>query len=390
MSKSSKAKRERRRRNKAEGRPFRIVVCSYPSRTFDSVEQLMKAAVLYGDQVTLHSPMAALIGSVAALADAPTKEFVAQLLDLGALLPSEVQEQFQQFQTDDNVRILRTLLDPHTPVRSLLSAGQRGELDSFVEQIEGSRADINRVVDEQLTQAGYRGIAPAFDAGFVSIEPIDISVDFSEGYLASLQRLLLDPTMYPIFDGEVRKLLRTFVDAGEITVGTHQASRNTQATTAERFLSRLPTFPLATMDEIVDIRDDLRRPLTAFRSEMVKLSVVLRSTPLEADFDEAAQNAWVEHVEPALDELGELTRERNLLRTYGFELATGAAGASAGLVVGLAIHQPLDAAMLTSTVSAAAAASTAIVRGSIGRERKAAALNAHPYYFLHQTEARLS
>lgn len=350
----------------------------------------MKAAVLYGDQVTLHSPMAALIGSVAALGDAPTGKFVAQLLDLGAVLPSEAQAQLQQFQTADNVRILRTLLDPQTPVRSLLSEDQRLELDSCVEQIEGSRAEVGRVVDEQLTQAGYPRIAPAFDAGLVSIEPIDVSADFSEGYLASLQRLLLDPTMYPVFDGEVSKLLKTFVDAGAVTMGTYQVSRNTQVSTAERFLSRLPTFPLATMDEIVDIRHDLRRPLTAFRSEMVRLSVALGSTPLEADFDEAAQNAWVEQVEPALNELDEMTREKNLLRSYGSELATGAAGASAGLVVGLATRQPLNAAMLTSTFGAAAAASAAIVRGSIGRERKAAALDAHPYYFLHQTETRLS
>ena len=397
MSKGSKEKRERRRRNKAEGRPFRIFVCSYPSRTFDSIEQLMKAAVLYGDHVTLHSPMAALIGSVAALAGAPTQQFLAQVLELGAFLPGETQEQFQQFRTGDNVRVLGTLLDPHTPVRSLLTADQRGELDSLVEQIDGSRADVSRIVDEQLTQAGYRQIAAAFDAGLVSIEPIDIGGDFSEGYLASLQRLLLDPTMYPVFDSEVSKLLKTFVDVGAITVGKHQASRNTQATTAERFLARLPTFPLATMDEIVEIRDDLRRPLTAFRSEMVKLSVVLGSTPLEADFDEAAQNAWIEIVEKcqdvgvdAFDELDELTRERNLVRTYGVELATGAAGASAGLVVGLATHQPLDAAMLSTTVGAAAAASAAIVRGSIGRDRRAAALNAHPYYFLHQAETRLS
>ncbi|MEO8265356.1 MAG: hypothetical protein ABI706_07565 [Ilumatobacteraceae bacterium] len=46
--------------------------------------------------------------------------------------------------------------------------------------------------------------------------------------------------------------------------------------------------------------------------------------------------------------------------------------------------------MLTSTVVAAAAASAAIVRGSIGREGQAAALYAHPYFFLHQTEARLN
>ena len=144
------------------------------------------------------------------------------------------------------------------------------------------------------------------------------------------------------------------------------------------------------MDEVVGIRDELRRPLTAFRSEMVKLSVALGATPLDSDFDEAAQNAWVERVEPALDELDELTRERRLIRTYGVELASGALGASAGLIVGLATRQPLDETMLSTTAGAAAAASAAIVRGSTSRDRRAAQLNAHPYYFLHQAEARLA
>jgi hypothetical protein len=164
----------------------------------------------------------------------------------------------------------------------------------------------------------------------------------------------------------------------------YSRSRGRQAGAASGFLARLPTFPLASMDEIVDIRSELDRPLVRFRSEMVTVAQDLAVDAHSPEFGQAAEEQWIAKVRPALLELEELVEERRLRTQFAVKLpAGGALGGIGGLVVaGIVGHGTfVSAGAATGAAAVATAATAAIESAKLGRE-----LRKRPYYLLHRTE----
>jgi len=141
------------------------------------------------------------------------------------------------------------------------------------------------------------------------------------------------------------------------------------------------------MDEVVDIRAALQRPLVNFRAEMIKVTADLGLNSLRDDFDDAASELWFQRVAPALAELEEITRAAGLLRTYGCEAARGlSAPVGTALIVGLTSGNWTSgslAGMANLGVTAATCASESRKEGR-ARQRQ------NPYYFLHSAERRLA
>lgn len=85
--------------------------------------------------------------------------------------------------------------------------------------------------------------------------------------------------------------------------------------TAAALMAQLPTFPQATVDEVLDIRAELAAPLRQFRSAMVEVSKDFTSEAWEADFDDEVQNARVESVAPAISEIEASVHDNRSLLT---------------------------------------------------------------------------
>jgi hypothetical protein len=103
--------------------------------------------------------------------------------------------------------------------------------------------------------------------------------------------------------------------------------------TASGFMARLPTFPSATVDEILDIRTDLASPLTHFRSEMVAISRQFTSESWERGFDDEVHDAWVERVQPAVQNIDESVRDNRSLLTQATNWTSVAKAALPGLAI---------------------------------------------------------
>lgn len=74
-------------------------------------------------------------------------------------------------------------------------------------------------------------------------------------------------------------------------------------------MARLPTFPLATVDEVLDIRAELNPALTQFRSAMVTTAKNFTSAAWETGFEDEVHTAWVETVQPALESIDNTVRD---------------------------------------------------------------------------------
>jgi hypothetical protein len=74
---------------------------------------------------------------------------------------------------------------------------------------------------------------------------------------------------------------------------------------ASEFITRVPTFPQASVAEILDIRGELSAPLARFRAAVGRFATGVASGAHDADFAAEVADFYLEEVEPALQEIRE-------------------------------------------------------------------------------------
>jgi len=399
MGRASNRKKQRRAQQLLDASALRIVVCWSPAAHLEPALDLLKAAVLYGDQVRLLSPTLSLITNAEALAGADSQTFARALLDivlsapeLNPPLAAAIHELTGDLEPEQSAELLhRLLLDPsfasHLPEPF---AAEVRRLPGLMSQL---RERLVEAVDEHVGSSGLSEVQPALDSGTLRLQLFDLDPmddSFDAHLFSALQGLLDDESAYPLFDDPFRKLVGSAIDAGALTAPVRPVRRATEAAAAHDFLARLPTFPLATMDEVLDVRSELAVPLVRFRSEMVGLSRDLGTSVLDPDFDEAATTAWRERVMPQLQHLEELVEEKKLRRIFGQELLTRADALAPGLTFAAGvITQDSRLLAVASAVAGGTAAVSAVGRGVVRRSDLGKTVAASPYFFLHDTERLL-
>jgi hypothetical protein len=155
------------------------------------------------------------------------------------------------------------------------------------------RAQLDAVIEEKLVAANVGELLPAIDAGLLTLAPVEEQDDFFQAYIDALWSVLSDPRYYPLLDKGIADLVHAAVREGAFDPPTIGRSRGRQVGAAHEFIARLPTFPAAGMDEIIDVREELRRPLTVFRSEMVKVARDMKADAFDPELlAEAEEAGW--------------------------------------------------------------------------------------------------
>ncbi len=167
--------------------------------------------------------------------------------------------------------------------------------------------------------------------------------------------------------------------------------RLAEALIATSLLGQLETFPDASMDVILDVRERLKGARVNFRAAMSKAAAELSEAQLsDRELDAAIAHLRVETVEPALQAIREtlhtLGVRRTLLRLAKDKFTITSAGATVTMIAGASgaagarqILQGLIAAPLLAA-GAGEADHRAIVRDE---------LRSRPYWLLHDTAESL-
>ncbi len=74
-----------------------------------------------------------------------------------------------------------------------------------------------------------------------------------------------------MLDEQTNELVRLALQEGKMSIGNTSARRGKQIGLVADLFNRLPIFDIK-MDELLDIRDELHKPLVRFRAEMITLS----------------------------------------------------------------------------------------------------------------------
>lgn len=149
----------------------------------------------------------------------------------------------------------------------------------------------------------------------------------------------------------------------------------------------LPYFPDLPMDEVLDLRRSLTKPLVHFRGALAKLSREFESRAIDDGFDAEVEDAWRTQVAPALGDIREALAEHGFLS----EAASIVLGdprrllVEAGGVVAAAHGDVLSLSNLL-TAGLAAGLPLADIAGRALRQSREAKKEARKsaFYFLHR------
>jgi hypothetical protein len=413
MANKKKGKRKRRPASPAaQGKPatgsFRMIVAANPGSEMTVAPELglVKAALLYGDKVTLVSPVMTMFLRVDGLQRLSPRQTI-ELLRRTApeVLPADQVSDFE-----DNIAQVDELLR-NTPAGGIPGRLLRAEL---LRHFQPMQSELSEMVRKIGSEAGIDQLDKARAKGIVQIEDVDpgdavdllasciISAKLAETgkrqnyphsdriidtFVEKLTKHLSSGREYFIFDEPIANLVEAAIREGLFTPAKGPAGRSAQAMAASALMGRLPTFPNATVDEVLDIRTDLAPSLTQFRSAMVTTSKTFTSKPWEADFEDALNDAWVETVHPALEAIDASVRDNKSL----LALAAGVVGAANTSYPGLTIVASGLLGHVGSATALGGAFSLAAPMLQTWRDHTVAArdIRMQPFYFLYALEQAL-
>jgi hypothetical protein len=381
---------------------LKIVIATGPQQgpAGFSVEEdvrLVRSALLYADQVELISPGALMIASLAAGA-AQGPDFVFELM--GTLDESTLRhlgfdgDIAQMRSTFATIKQLNDL--PRAQRRKFLGADGSRRVRGMVAEMVGKflhgEQGFEAVTSILWEQAGAPDLAVAADAGLLTLstDAFDFGAQTGlqmEQYVETLKRLLADPHSHLMFDEQIAGIVTAMLREEQAELHPLTAEHALRAATGTGLVERLPAFPEAPMDAILEARSELAEPLVRYRKGVIDLSVKLMSGPLEPALKAEVNDLWRDEVQPTLVSLRRDLSVTRLAKDAAFNLATDAkalVSGAAGVGVFFGVGSVADLAKWST--AAAATAGGFVIQSATQSVRAAAAsreaARTHDLYYL--------
>lgn len=169
-----------------------------------------------------------------------------------------------------------------------------------------------------------------FEHGFESTNLI--TVDYFKMLSDSLKN------SYPLFDELSNSIMKSAIKSKVITLSSAEEAKITHAGLVDNYMQRLPAFEEATIDELIDIKKELNKPLVRFRGKMHQYSETIKTMPWNSDFEQECNLLYNKEVVPALLDIEEATKDNSFVKNLGskFFSEEGLWNTCVGLVAGVA------------------------------------------------------
>ena len=349
--------------------------------------KLIKPALLYGDKVKLYSPLANMLASVAALGGAEGEDRIKAILKLmeavGETVPPEAAAAMRGLQAIQKL--------PRAQRRKLLRGRTGKEAQEFAHKLEDAWRPLQEKVDEMLIEAGADELEKPLTLGLLDVEPLfDESGNLDtviETFATRLGEVLADGHSYPLFDDTSGGLARAGIAEGLFEMSTSSTARGKQVTAASELLSYLPAFPLASVAEILDIREALRRPLVAFRGAMVEVATLIDSPATDERFRDEVLEIYRGTVAPAIEAIRDEVETNAYLRKL---IGEAVKDLPKWLGAGILTLATTPSSQLPELIVAGAAAVEPAARAGWEHAQGKREIRAQQYYFLYETERLLA
>ncbi|MFD4402442.1 hypothetical protein ACFWPH_06710 [Nocardia sp. NPDC058499] len=375
-----------------------VAVAPLESPRVDGELRLCRSALLYADTVTLISPKVSLLQTMAGYRQTRDIEYMR--------LAAKAAPTYAPEYTD----MLREKVAEIDATSRADRRAQRKEIQQIFDWFRPVKDLLASNAQKSLADFKYDELELAIDAGFLVVEPME-SVDIDTfgaqrrsqseitpfEYIGRVTRTLTSGESYPLFDQVTGDLVRKAVQAGILAPVPTARRRGRDAALANGFFDSLQHFKHATIDEILDIRTELRKPLGSFRQGVQDISKDIDLAPEDPEFAYAIEDAWSSKVAPALDEIEELISENSSYRDL-FQRAINDPAALVGMTgltgmfvaAGPASGLPATAAAMLTGAATSLGIPLAAVRAMLAQWKELEDTKKAQFYFLYASESRFA
>ena len=314
---------------------FDFTVAIVPNNT--SLEREMnyiKSALLYADKVTLISPLAYMFNRLTDKGNSLNERTVIKLIE--QILPlAKLNDTIFYEETYPVIKEFSNII--HSKRYKSIPYVKKLEIQR---QLRSFTMEICEVMFSLVGEQHGIELQTLINKGQVEIEKFNHSLgdldlcvkDYCDLLTKSIQ------SSYPLFDTQSNDLMKAAVDSRIVNLSSIDKQKITHAGLTDNYIQKLPSFSEASMDELIDIKNELSKPLTRFRGKMLEYSESIQSMPWDTDFESECELLYNKEVVPALLEIEESTKDGSFIKNLGRKFLTdeGVWRSTGGLVVSIA------------------------------------------------------
>ena len=400
-------------------RELHISIGTSPTGEIDLRQELrlVKAALLYADRVRLYSLTASMMQMVSRLGDLNTSQQLELFEMVVPYLASrgdaeELIQRFRQYRRVLRQRTTRSYKDRQLKIgfQRILAQYSNDIKDEVVELAKDAKADsLDLAVESGLLQLhAFEGteddkvvlqfvadcVARASGSPLAALEAHEMSERDDKLIKEFVERVCgatLDGTTYPLFDGGTGELIRALVHEKGIDVPESGVTRGKHSGLAGHLLQRLPLFDEASVDEILDIRQELDKPLTRFRGAIIQFCENIRSAQWDRDFPSDAEEVFYRDVGPAILDIEEAVKSNKLLSSILRKFVDEPVALLPGSIFSIVLSQFSSMPDEIALSLGIAISSAAIVYDAYDEwKEKQREIEKNQLYFYHQAQKKLS
>lgn len=293
---------------------FHITIGSSPKPDL-SLEhdlRLIKAALLYADQVKLCSLTSSMLLSVMFLRDLKDPQ---KIEFLESVIPAVHPDPQQAAAALANLQLMKQVRRGKNPSKQELLLRARVK-----PQLARSWDNLKETIDRMLKDAGMDNLLRVTETNMLQLHMFGAAGQKSTGewtkeFVDLLTEMISNGSTYPLFDDQTGNLVRLRVREGKIAVSDAGVARGRHSGLAARLLERLPLFDLASIDELLDIRRELDRPLVRFRGTVIKFTEKIKTASWDEEFSYDAEQVFQRDIEPAILDIEDAVKSNGYLAT---------------------------------------------------------------------------
>jgi len=274
--------------------------------SFEHDLRMVKAALLYADRVTLCSPTSSLLLQTLALGTLTREQQLLVCEEIIRASPGGRLSRAHNILHNYKVMAKKTKLRPD-------EVRQMAKLERM---LEGVWDDVCATLEKLADESGAAGIVGALQSGLVELHPFDVSPgasDIAKQFVDVIGGAITNGLTYPLFDDTTGNLLSSFIREGKLDVSKSAAIRGREGGLVGNLLERLPLFDEASVEEILDVRKELERPLARFRSVVIGFAAGIETAAWDDDFTSDAERVYRKEVEPAILDIEDAVKSNILL-----------------------------------------------------------------------------
>lgn len=300
------SRRESRRRRHETVRPesgLRTTIAVAPQMaaddlgrvTLDNELRLTRSALLYADQVDLVAPAVSFLWDFASLVDVDESNMLRRLAQLSPTVIQRLGVEAADIGNFKKAMRKAARQRPDGSLRRQFDAQWLPYLDEVRSHAQGALSPQDA---EAIQLAKSRGALNVVGEQFVLEGDTDEQVAW---FVERIEKGLHDPASALLLDPFTTQTLRE--DGTLMFAEPAMDARAKKATTGTGFIERLPAFPDASMESVLEARDELADARGTYRATVGRFSARLTSDALDASLPHEIDEMWMDEVRPAVDTL---------------------------------------------------------------------------------------